>query len=610
MKCSWFAGCCAIGPLVALACSSPNESAIRPGHGGYDAGATDGSNKDGAAGSPDGSVVPDGAGGSLPDGGDGPAEAPSVCTPGLIDCQNNEKRLCQPDGTWGPPEICGVKVCSNLFGCVECLPGTGACSSPTTAHRCKDDGSGWYDESCDPLLGSTCDENEGGCTGNCTPSKLGKSYIGCEYYPTVTGNEVLTLFDYAVAVSNTTANQATVTIDGGGLGAPVTFTIAPNNVHVQTLPWVMLLKGDCNGSYIECGAPTYPASLAVKGAFHLRSTQPVTVYQFNALQYQKSGSYSYTNDASLLLPVNAWGTSYVASSWPAWNGFPGLVTVTASQDATTVTIKAKASTGAGNGAPAFAAGVPGSATLNAGDAMEIFAYSGDLTGSEISADKPIQVVSGHDCTQVPIGTTACDHLEESMFPTATLGASYIVTAPALPSMPNGKVNIIRIVAARPNITLTYDPPQSAPNSLANVGDMIQITGTTQSFQITGSDKILVSQYMEGQDAGGGMGDPAMTLAVPTKQFRKSYLFHAPTNYDTNYVNVVAPSNATVTLDGAPVAGFTPIGATGYGVARVVVSNAGTGNHDISGSEPFGITVYGYGSYTSFWYPGGLNLMDL
>ena len=23
--------------------------------------------------------------------------------------------------------------------------------------------------------------------------------------------------------------------------------------------------------------------------------------------------------------------------------------------------------------------------------------------------------------------------------------------------------------------------------------------------------------------------------------------------------------------------------------------------------PFGITVYGYGQYTSYWYPGGLNL---
>ena len=26
--------------------------------------------------------------------------------------------------------------------------------------------------------------------------------------------------------------------------------------------------------------------------------------------------------------------------------------------------------------------------------------------------------------------------------------------------------------------------------------------------------------------------------------------------------------------------------------------------------PFGITVYGYGQYTSYWYPGGLDLKDI
>jgi hypothetical protein len=55
-----------------------------------------------------------------------------------------------------------------------------------------------------------------------------------------------------------------------------------------------------------------------------------------------------------------------------------------------------------------------------------------------------------------------------------------------------------------------------------------------------------------------------------------------------------------------VGGFEPIGNTGYGVARVTLSNAGDGNH-MASTVPFGISVYGYGQYTSYWYPGGLNL---
>ena len=108
----------------------------------------------------------------------------------------------------------------------------------------------------------------------------------------------------------------------------------------------------------------------------------------------------------------------------------------------------------------------------------------------------------------------------------------------------------------------------------------------------------------------GLGDPSLSLAVPTAQFRSSYLFHAPTNYTTNYVDVTAPAGAVVTLDGAAMTGFTAIGTTGFSVGRKLLSNAGTGNHTITSSVGFGISVYGYGQYTSYWYPGGLDLTKL
>ena len=45
----------------------------------------------------------------------------------------------------------------------------------------------------------------------------------------------------------------------------------------------------------------------------------------------------------------------------------------------------------------------------------------------------------------------------------------------------------------------------------------------------------------------------------------------------------------------------------FGVARVALSNAGDGNHYVTGTSDFGISVYGYGQVTSYWYPGGLDL---
>ena len=70
--------------------------------------------------------------------------------------------------------------------------------------------------------------------------------------------------------------------------------------------------------------------------------------------------------------------------------------------------------------------------------------------------------------------------------------------------------------------------------------------------------------------------------------------------------MIAPLNATITLDGAVVSSgeFHAIGSSGWAVARHPVAG---GTHHVDGSANFGIVVYGYASYTSYMYPGGLNL---
>jgi len=473
------------------------------------------------------------------------------------------------------------------------------------------------DEStCDPLQGLSCSPTTGRCEGAC--AGLGTSYIGCEYYPTVTANDVDNRFEFAVAVSNTGAAEATVTIDGGALPTSVTLTVPVGRVVTQTLPWQRTLKGCNSMDQRQCGPVTGSSAHVPGGAYRLRSTQPVTVYQFNPLDYgtPDCDACSFTNDASLLIPVNAMGTDYVAATYQAWDSTslpntvglsPSLLAITATRDVTRVTVTPTASSAAGDGVPGLAAGTARTLILNRGDVVQLMAMRGDFTGSWIVADAPVQVLGAHYCTQIPQGTSACDHLEESMFSIDRLGASYLVTAPAVPSLPDGKVEVVRIVATDQDTTLTFDPPVQPPTTIARAGEFVELPATAASFRVTASKKVLVAQYMTGQGAGGNTGDPAMALAVPIAQYRTSYQFHAPTNYPSNYVNITAPTGATVRLDGADVRGFTPIGATGFGVARVVLSSAGTGDHVVTASQPVGVSVYGYGRFTSYWYPGGLQL---
>ena len=198
-----------------------------------------------------------------------------------------------------------------------------------------------------------------------------------------------------------------------------------------------------------------------------------------------------------------------------------------------------------------------------------------------------------------------------MFPYETLSKTAIVTSPWT-SANVIRPTVYRIIATQPNTTLTYDPPQAgAPTTIAAAGSYVELAGTPNSFQVTANFKILVAQYMVGQAWGGGLstGDPAMALGVAVEQYRDKYLFHAPTNYESNFVNVTAPTGSTVTLDGAniPLASFGAIGGTGYSLARVQLSNAGNGNHSVTSAAKVGISVYGWGQYTSYWYPGGLDL---
>jgi hypothetical protein len=300
---------------------------------------------------------------------------------------------------------------------------------------------------------------------------------------------------------------------------------------VVKLPWSSRLKlcnetipGDCIGTMSH-------AARVAKGAYHLRSTQPVTVYQFNSLEYVMGVDASYSNDASLLLPVNAWGREYVAAAWPQFDvspldqaTWPGLVAVTAVRDDTTVTITTRATTDASADVPAFATGVPAQVTLAAGEVIEIAAFGqvgsaplADLTGSIIQADKPVQVISGHFCAQVPVGVVACDHLEESMFPVETLSTTYLVTSPAVPPLPDGKEEVVRVVATQPGTTLTFDPPQvGVPTTLAQAGDFVEIARQVADFEVTADQKVMVVQYMEGEEAGGDISNTEASLSEPMR----------------------------------------------------------------------------------------------
>ncbi len=531
---------------------------------------------------------------SGPTGSSSGTTGPMVCPEDKLICDAGTAKVCDGMGGFKSEMVC-PKECAEPLGCVECAPGSTQCNGQVS-QICLEDGSGFVDKlECDPIQGMMCDAGTGQCTGACA-SLGGLSYIGCDYYPVVT--QQLDFYvganPYAVAVANTAADAAMITVTQGA-NQILQDSVPANSVKVFQLPWVN-----------ELALGVGPSKVVADGAYRLRSTQPVTVYQFNPL------NADVTNDASLLLPVNTWTGNYLVVAWPFWpdfGGYPGWYSVSAKADNTTVNLKARGGgtpTQAGGGVDAQGNGV---VVLNEGDVLQVMsATGGDGTGSFVTADKPVQVFGGHECTQVPFGVTACDHLEESIFPFETLAKEYIVVPPVqVPNTNAEKAVIVRVVAGEANTTLTFEPDQPVNKVLTNVGDFVEIPTTTAKFVVKADKKILVAEYMVGQDAGYGTSDPAMVLAVPSAQYRDNYLFYAQPNWTANFVDIIAPAGAAVQVDGMPVAGFSAIGNTSFSLAHVQLNNGTGGSHSVSADQKVGITVYGVLSYGSYWYPGGLDL---
>lgn len=557
---------------------------------------------------PDGFTAPDTSGvdaGQLIDSG---------CSPPGISCVSNVAYTCDTKGNLFSDD-CTLKslTCADGFGCVKCIPGTGTCNG-SQGTLCNSKGDGYITNDCDPNLGLTC--NQGICTGDC--ANVGQSYIGCDYYAVTSLNHLLnqTAFPFAVAISNTTGKNATITISGGKGGtfiSPQTYTVNANSLSSITLPWVPPLScgvGPCNG-----GQPATPTTgLQKGGAYRIQSTEPVTVYQFNARDYTLGGQFSFTNDASILLPVNAMTGNYYLATYPSFWQWPGLFVVAATQDNTQVTLTPSVTVVAGGGIAANG----GTITMNRGDVIQVtnpvpnlVSYGSDMSGSVVSATAPVEVFGGHACVYIPASQAACDHLEEAMFPVETLRSDYFVVPPNMTGITTLKKpsHFVRIIATKNGSTFTYSPAQvGAPASL-NAGQ-VGVFETATPFEVTSNNSpFIVGEYMEGsQNYGGGVlnGDPAMSVAVAKDQYRDNYQFTAPNNYVINWATLVALTNTTVKIDGVAVGGWTAIGATGYSFTYVQLSNAQS-NHVATGSGPFGIEVYGYGNYTSYWYPGGLNL---
>jgi hypothetical protein len=564
----------------------------------------------------------------------------------------------------------GAQSCVN-GACGVCVPGEKRCEGAVSQY-CATDGSGWLTlEDCGETgkscVGGLC---VGACSADVkSNTHVGCDYWAVDLDNAVDQGPNGTVYDaqsaqFSLIVSNTTGQVANVKVT---LGLPnassnmtTTVQVQPQQVSIIDLPdpsW-NLPHQSLDGS-----------GVSPKG-YRVESDQPIVAYQFNPLQ--NFGVFS-NDASLLLPTNSVGKEYWIASRNQLGDKFRSYFTVIAAESGETeVKVVTTAPTLGGPGAPAMSVGQTQTYKLQHGEVLNIQSNQedADLTGSWVQANKRVVVFGGSEASNSPqvgrcvpgpggfggscigtFGAVSCttdaqcpapccaDHLEEQLFPVDAWGSTYVGARLA----PRGlEEDAWRIIAAEAGTTVQIQPNIGVTVPTLGQGQVFEFQ-TTKDFVLTSNKPVQLVQYMASSYAtattedgscstdsqclqqhgfmgkcdtsgifGGTcapIGDPSMILAVSTDQYLDDYLFLVPDKYEVNYINIVTPLSAKITLDGQQLTGnvFTVVPNSQWAVARLPVQ---AGPHRLQATVGVGLYVYGYDDDVSFGYPGGAGLATL
>ena len=244
-------------------------------------------------------------------------------------------------------------------------------------------------------------------------------------------------------------------------------------------------------------------------------------------------------------------------------------------------------------------------TLNKMQTLLIGKANVDLTGSKIVSNKPLTVVSGHECGNVPSTRDYCDHLAVSIPPTSTWGQEFLL-------VPFGGRNVgqyYKIVSSQSSTTVVRRCNfVTSTQTLTSAGSSFTFfTSSTTYCSVVANKPVLVSQL----GIGGGtdsIGDPIISILPSLDQYANRYSFFSlsATDFDIHQISVSVLAQqyyqpSSIRLDGQPIScswnAIYNSGGTvvGYGCTKSVTGGT---THVVSHNNPDGklaVIVYGWNS---------------
>jgi hypothetical protein len=494
------------------------------------------------------------------------------------------------------------------------------------------------------LVSAVAASQAGGIDKKKLPSLLAGSNAGNEFYlsfPPV--YEEVAGGDNSLRIFVASGVRQEVTVEVKGKGVKYTKVTVPNDVIE-----FRIAPGDGLPYSKPTTSPAPPEQIYQQAAVYVKSRAPIVVYGV--------ARYQYTSDGFLAIPVSAFGTEYVIAAYPQYTAagsiydLPSVSNIIAAYDDTEVTFTMGGTNGSRT-TGGLRKGQKATVNMMKGDVW-CFADAGDaqdISGSLVKANKPIGVVSGNQCANVPSGVYACDVINEMELPTFTWGKEYHVT----PIVGRQKAPVIRVFAKEKDTKVTRDGQDWMRLTLNSRGEgdaFIErrafdgdlnslVNGGGTPCKVIAADKpIYVMLYNPGQTDDNVVSDPFQMVLTPLEQYQKEIVFATPNAkggslpFTRQFVNLVyenTPDGAIpddlefatvvngkftwkrVNVQFGPSPGFkfaVPIRGKNYSMKRLQLN--GDGVFRIRSSAPFAAYAYGFASFDSYGFPTSVALGDL
>jgi hypothetical protein len=467
---------------------------------------------------------------------------------------------------------------------------------------------------------------------------LGASNAGTEFLMTFHPCWEESGTNNAIRIYVTSLYKTKVTLSIPGLDIKIVKETIPNGVIEFTLK-TEEAQMYSKGSGMLAIKP-HPSQVWEKRAILINSEDPIICYGVTRVES--------TSDGYMALPINVLGTDYQVASYedPAPNTsmfLPSYTSIVGAYDNTSVNFKLGGfetmiiikETG-----DTLRAGQNMTKVINKGDVWLIagVGLSNDLTGSNVNADKPVAVISGSFCANIPTHIGYCDFIIEQELPIYNWGKNYLVSPIANRKTPA----LVKVFASEANTKYSIN---GVPAGTIQTSGGLKSKGYIETriaidtlipARISSNKAINVVQYNTGTEEDKTKIAPFQMQVIPVEQFQTDIMFATPgikggIGFKDNFINIIYMAKADGTipddlmfaeakadvLNWIPLKNITTPGTPFYGEeksGRQYYSATLKLDHDgvyrMKANEPFAVYAYGYDSYDSYGFPASSKLLDV